>query len=144
MILRFLQNSSNEIVTSVSKTLLTLLSNNWFYGIAYFFLVFIFTYFYTAVTFDPDQISENLQKNGAFIPGVRPGKSTSDHIARILTRLTLFGAIFLGLIAVLPLIMRGITGITAVSVGGTALLIVVSVVIDLVKKVDAQVSIREY
>lgn len=144
MILKFLQNSTHEVVQSVSSFLLSIIGNSWFYGIAYFFLVFVFTYFYTAVTFDPDQISENLQKNGAFIPGVRPGKSTSDHIARILTRLTLFGAIFLGLIAVLPLIMRGVTGITAVSVGGTALLIVVSVVIDLVKKVDAQVSIREY
>jgi len=110
----------------------------------YFLLVFIFTYFYTAVTFDPDQISTNLQKNGAFIPGVRPGKSTSEHISRILTRLTLVGALFLGVIAVLPLIMSGITGITALSIGGTSILIVVSVVIDLIKKIDAQVSIREY
>ncbi len=144
MILRFLSNSSIVWIKSVSAIVLGVLANQWFYGIAYFLLVFVFTYFYTAVTFDPDQISENLQKNGAFIPGVRPGKSTSDHIAKILTRLTLVGAVFLGLIAVLPLIMRAVTGITAVSIGGTALLIVVSVVIDLVKKVDAQVSIREY
>jgi preprotein translocase subunit SecY len=144
MILRFLSSSTHATVASISNTILTVLNNQWFYGIAYFFLVFVFTYFYTAVTFDPDQISENLQKNGAFIPGVRPGKSTSDHISRILTRLTLFGAVFLGLIAVLPLIMKGFTGITALSVGGTALLIVVSVVIDLIKRVDAQVSIREY
>ena len=144
MILRFLQNAEWESLKSISTTLLSILANSWFYAIAYFLLVFIFTYFYTAVTFDPDQISTNLQKNGAFIPGVRPGKSTSDHIARILTRLTLVGALFLGLIAVLPLIMSGLTGITAISVGGTSLLIVVSVVIDLIKKVDAQVSIREY
>ncbi len=144
MILRFLQNSSHAAIQSASTTLLGILANSWFYAIAYFLLVFIFTYFYTAVTFDPDQISTNLQKNGSFIPGIRPGKSTSDHISKILTRLTLVGALFLGLIAILPLIMRGITGITAVSVGGTALLIVVSVVIDLIKKVDAQVSIREY
>ncbi|HEY0220987.1 MAG TPA: preprotein translocase subunit SecY [Candidatus Paceibacterota bacterium] len=144
MILKFFQASANAMLQSVSTTILNILANGWFYGAAYFLLVFIFTYFYTAVTFDPDQISTNLQKNGAFIPGVRPGKSTSDHISKILTRLTLVGAVFLGLIAVLPLIMRGITGITAVSVGGTALLIVVSVVIDLIKKVEAQVSIREY
>ena len=144
MILRFLQSASNEIVQSVSSFLLNILANSWFYAIAYFLLVFVFTYFYTAVTFDPDQISTNLQKNGAFIPGVRPGKSTSDHISRILTRLTLVGAIFLGFIAVLPLAMSGLTGITAVSIGGTSLLIVVSVVIDLIKKIDAQVSIREY
>ena len=144
MIFRFFQSSTSEILSTISTTVLNVLANSWFYGIGYFLLVFIFTYFYTAVTFDPDQISTNLQKNGAFIPGVRPGKSTSDYISRILTRLTLFGAMFLGLIAVLPLIVRGFTGITAVSVGGTALLIVVSVVIDLIKKVDAQVSIREY
>lgn len=144
MILRFLQGASNATVQSVSNFILNILANSWFYAIAYFFLVFVFTYFYTAVTFDPDQISENLQKNGAFIPGVRPGKSTSDHISRILTRLTLVGALFLGVIAVLPLIMKGVTGITAVSIGGTSLLIVVSVVIDLIKKIDAQVSIREY
>ncbi len=144
MIFRFLQNSTVAWVSSISGTVLSVLANSWFYAIAYFLLVFIFTYFYTAVTFDPDQISTNLQKSGAFIPGVRPGKSTSEHISRILTRLTLVGALFLGGIAVLPLIMRGVTGITAVSIGGTALLIVVSVVIDLIKKVDAQVSIREY
>ena len=114
------------------------------YAVLYFFLVFIFTYFYTAVTFDPDSISTNLQKNGAFIPGVRPGQPTSEYIAKILTRLTLFGALFLGLIAVLPLIIRSVTGISSLAIGGTALLIVVSVVIDLIKKLDAQVSIREY
>jgi preprotein translocase subunit SecY len=144
MIFRFLQGINIAILKSVSTTALSILANSWFYAIAYFLLVFIFTYFYTAVTFDPDQISENLQKNGAFIPGVRPGKSTSEHISRILTRLTLVGALFLGLIAVLPLVMRGVTGITSLSIGGTALLIVVSVVIDLIKKIDAQVSIREY
>lgn len=144
MILKYLQNVSVPFIQNTSSFILSLLTNNWFYGIMYFLLVFIFTYFYTAVTFDPDSISTNLQKNGAFIPGVRPGKSTSEHIARILTRLTLVGAMFLGIIAVLPIVIKGATGITAVSVGGTALLIVVSVVIDLIKKIDAQVSIREY
>lgn len=144
MILKFLVTSTHALVASVSTFILGVLANQWFYAIAYFLLVFIFTYFYTAVTFDPDQISTNLQKNGSFIPGVRPGNSTSEHISRILTRLTLVGALFLGFIAVLPLIMRAVTGITAISVGGTALLIVVSVVIDLIKKIDAQVSIREY
>jgi preprotein translocase subunit SecY len=144
MIARFLLGSANHIIAGIAYGINAFLSNSLAYGIAYFFLVFIFTYFYTAVTFDPDQISENLQKNGAFIPGVRPGPSTSEHISKILTRLTLFGALFLGLVAVLPLVVKSITGITAISVGGTALLIVVSVVIDLVKKIDAQVSIREY
>ena len=116
----------------------------WFYSIFYFVLVFLFTYFYTAVTFDPHAISENLQKNGAYIPGVRPGQPTAEYIGKVLTRITLVGATFLGLIAVLPLAMKAVTGIQSLAIGGTALLIVVSVVIDLMKKVDAQVSMREY
>lgn len=144
MILQFLSNSTQAGVQNVSRILLNVLNNQWFYAVAYFILVFLFTYFYTAVTFDPDQTAENLQKSGAFIPGVRPGASTADYISRILTRLTLIGALFLGFIAVLPLILRSLTGIQSLAIGGTALLIVVSVVIDLVKKVDAQVSVREY
>lgn len=144
MIFSFLQNVNNATFQSIAKSALGILNNGWVHGALYFFLVFVFTYFYTAVTFDPDSISTNLQKSGAFIPGVRPGQPTSEHIARILTRLTLFGALFLGIIAVLPLVVKAGTGITAFSVGGTALLIVVSVVIDLIKKIDAQISIREY
>jgi preprotein translocase subunit SecY len=104
----------------------------------------MFTYFYTAVTFDPDQLSTNLQKNGAFIPGVRPGPATREYVAKVLNRITMIGAVFLGLIAVIPLIIRAVTGITAFAIGGTALLIVVSVVLDLIKKMDAQLSMREY
>ena len=104
----------------------------------------MFTYFYTAVTFDPESISTNLQKNGAFIPGVRPGEQTKEHLSRVVTRITLVGALFLGLIAVLPLGMQAITGNASLAIGGTALLIVVSVVIDLFKKLEAQVSMREY
>lgn len=144
MIFQFLSNVNIPAIKTVSAFVLGALANSWFHSIFYFILVFVFTYFYTAVTFDPHMISENLQKSGAFIPGVRPGQSTSDYIARILTRLTLVGASFLGLIAVLPLILQGITGNASFAIGGTALLIVVSVVIDLIKKVDAQVSIREY
>ncbi len=144
MIVRFLANSANVIVQKISSAILAFLANQTFYGIAYFLLVFIFTYFYTAITFDPDSISKNLQRSGAFIPGVRPGVSTSQHIAKILFRLTMIGALFLSIIAVLPLIVKAATGISAVAVGGTSLLIVVSVVIDLIKKVDAQISAREY
>jgi preprotein translocase subunit SecY len=144
MIFQFLSQSSVGGVASVSSFVLGLLANAWFYNIAYFVLVVLFTYFYTAVTFDPDNISTNLQKTGAFIPGVRPGLSTADYISRVLTRLTLVGALFLGVIAVLPLILRAVTGIQALAIGGTALLIVVSVVIDLIKKIDAQISVREY
>ena len=145
MILNFITTSvSNPTVATVSEKILALLANNWIYAGLYFVLVFLFTYFYTAVTFDPKQISENLQKNGAFIPGVRPGVSTAEHIGKVVTRITLVGALFLGLIAVLPLIIRALSGIQSLAIGGTALLIVVSVVIDLVKKIDAQIAMREY
>ena len=144
MIFQFLSQSTVTTVASVSSFALTLLANNWFYTSAYFVLVFLFTYFYTAVTFDPDSIATNLQKSGAFVAGVRPGTATAEYISRVLTRLTLVGALFLGVIAILPLILRSLTGIQALAIGGTALLIVVSVVIDLIKKVDAQVSAREY
>src|SRR3989344_4097962 len=144
MFFSFLANVSNATVQTIGSTMLSILANPWFYSIAYFVLVFAFTYFYTAIPFDPESISTNLQKSGAFIPGVRPGTPTAEYIGRILSRLTLVGAIFLGAIAVLPLVMRGITGIQALSIGGTALLIVVSVVIDLIKKIEAQISIREY
>lgn len=144
MIFQFLANANNAQVVAISKKGLEILANPWIYGIAYFLLVFAFTYFYTAVTFDPKNISENLQKNGAFIPGVRPGVSTASHLAKIVTRITLVGATFLALIAVLPMVVQGVSGNSAFAIGGTALLIVVSVVIDLMKKIEAQVSMREY
>jgi len=144
MVLNFLVNVNNVIVTTVANFILAGLTNQLVYGSLYFILVFLFTYFYTAVTFDPDSIATNLQKSGAFIPGVRPGQTTSKHIGKILTRITLVGASFLGFIAILPLIMQGITGITALAIGGTALLIAVSVILDLLRKIDAQISIREY
>jgi preprotein translocase subunit SecY len=144
MILGFLVNVNNEAIKSFATSALALLTNQAFYGALYFFLVFIFTYFYTAVTFDPDSISKNLQRSGAFIPGVRPGSSTSSYISNILFRLTMVGALFLGAIAVLPIAIGALTGISAVAIGGTGILIVVSVVIDLVKKIDTQVSAREY
>ncbi len=145
MIFKFVAAAAtNETVKNIATSLNDFASNGWVYGISYFILVFLFTYFYTAVTFDPDQISKNLQQNGAFIPGVRPGQSTSEYLGKVLTRITLVGALFLGGIAVLPLIVRGITGITSIAIGGTAILIVVSVVIDLIKKIEAQITMREY
>lgn len=139
-----LSGMSNSILLSISKGLLWFVANTWLYSLVYFAFVFLFTYFYTAVTFDPNQLAENLQKNGAFVPGIRPGLATREYIEKILTRITTIGAVFLGLIAVLPLVMRAITGITAFAIGGTALLIVVSVVLDLIKKIEAQLSMREY
>ncbi len=144
MIFSFLSQTGVSVLNSIGSFVTEALANQWVYGSLYFILVFVFTYFYTAVTFDPDSISSNLQKNGAFIPGVRPGQSTSLHISKVLVRITFVGALFLAFIAILPLIMQGITGIQALALGGTALLIVVSVVLDLIRKIDAQVSMREY
>jgi preprotein translocase subunit SecY len=144
MIATFLAKSSIALVASAANAVVGALANQWVYGALYFGFVFIFTYFYTAITFEPHQVAKNLQKNGAFIPGVRPGETTAEYLGNIITRITLVGALFLGVLAILPLILRAITGITAITIGGTALLIVVSVVLDLVKKIDAQTSIREY
>ena len=144
MIGTVLSNFSNTIIAKVSSILLSFTSTTYLYGILYFILVFLFTYFYTAVTFDPEALSTNLQKNGAFIPGIRPGVPTASYISNVLSRITLLGAAFLGFIAVLPIIMQHITGIATLTLGGTSILIVVSVVLDLIKKVDAQISMREY
>ena len=140
----FLARFSAPILVKISSVLISFSQTSLLYAILYFILVFLFTYFYTAVTFDPEALSTNLQKNGAFIPGIRPGASTSDYISRVLSRITLVGAGFLGIIAVLPLIMQSVTGIASLALGGTSVLIVVSVVLDLIKKIDAQVSMREY
>ncbi len=120
------------------------LSDPWKYGAAYFVFVVLFTYFYTAVTFEPHRVAENLQKTGAFVPGVRPGRETEEYIAKVVNRITLPGAVFLGLIAIAPSIIQGLTGVTTLVLGGTALLIAVQVTLDLARKVDAQVSLREY
>ena len=144
MIATFLSKSAIAFVASAASWVVSVLANQWVYGTLYFGMVFMFTFFYTAITFEPTQIAKNLQKNGAFIPGVRPGGTTAEYLGNIITRITLVGALFLGFLAVLPLILQGVTGITAVTIGGTALLIVVSVVLDVVKKIDAQTSIREY
>jgi preprotein translocase subunit SecY len=118
--------------------------NTYEYGAVYFVLVVIFTYFYTSITFEPHRVAENLQKSGAFVPGVRPGAETERYIGDVVNRITLPGALFLGFVAVIPFIIQGLTGVTAILVGGTALLIAVQVILDLVRKVDAQVSLREY
>jgi len=144
MIVNFLSGFQGSVIQVITKFLSVFMNNLWVYGSLYFILVFVFTYFYTAVTFDPEAVSTNLQKSGAFVPGIRPGRPTAEFISKILNRITLVGAIFLGLIAVLPLSIRAITGISALTIGGTALLIVVSVVLETIKQIEAQVVMREY
>jgi len=120
------------------------LDNQLWYGIFYFSLVVIFTYFYTAITFNPEEISKNLQQNGGFIPGIRPGEPTATFLKKTTGRITLFGAVFLGFIAVLPIITQFFTGAQALTIGGTALLIVVSVALETTRQLQSQLAVREY
>ena len=144
VILTFIANSASVSVASTAASIQTWLNSLWVRGGMYFVLVFLFTYFYTSVTFDPKSISENLQKSGGFIPGMRPGNPTAEYLAYVISRITLFGGFFLGIIAVLPILMEGLTGNQALTIGGTALLIVVSVVLETMRQVSAQLTIREY
>jgi preprotein translocase subunit SecY len=144
MIASFLSAANVPFISGAARAVNSFIQNQWAYGIMYFVLVVLFTYFYTAVTFDPKSISENIQKQGGYVPGIRPGQPTSQFLTHLLNRVTLVGAIFLGLIAVLPQIIRGVTGITTFTVGGTSVLIVVSVVLETIKAIDAQVSMYEY
>jgi len=144
MILNILTAFDLPWVADANIVVSEFLANQWAYGAVYFTLVVLFTFFYTAVTFDPDAVSKNLQRSGGFIPGIRPGANTAEYLGNLVTRLTLVGAGFLGLVAVLPVGMQIATGITTLAIGGTAVLIVVSVVLDLIRRLDAQVSMREY
>lgn len=140
----FLAGSKISWIAKSAAAVTTVFQNQLFYGALYFILVIVFTYFYTAVTFDPKNISENLQKQGGFIPGIRPGRPTAEFLYRVLNRIILVGAIFLGIIAVLPFIVRSATGIQSLAIGGTGLLIVVSVVLETMKQVNAQLVMRDY
>ncbi len=144
MALSMLSSAHVSFATSAAAWYTSFLSSTWNYGAVYFALVVLFTYFYTAVTFEPHRVAENLQKTGAFVPGVRPGRETQEYIGNVVNRVTLPGACFLGLIAVAPSIIQGLTGVTTIVLGGTALLIAVQVALDLAQKIDAQVSLREY
>lgn len=146
MIGNFLIHSPVAIVASIANAVVQFSNGTLGYSIAYFVLVIIFTYFYTAVTFDPKNIATNLQKQGGFVPGIRPGTSTAAHISHILNRTLLVGAIFLGVIAVLPSFVQGATNVQAFQflVGGTSVLIVVSVVLETMRQIQAQIAMREY
>ncbi len=134
------------LVGNVATATAAFFNNQWIHGGLYFILVIVFTYFYTAVTFDPKQIAENLQKMGGFIQGVRPGESTIAFLGHILNRVLFVGAISLGLIAILPNIVAGATGVTGFTflIGGTSLLIIVSVVLETMRTINAQLQMREY
>lgn len=133
-------------ISRIGTEMANLFNNQWFYGAFYFTLVVAFSYFYTAVIFHPDQISENLQKRGGFVPGIRPGNPTANYLKQVSQRILLAGSLFLGAVAILPLILRGIGGggFTMLAVGGTSLLIVVSVAIETIKQIESQLTVRDY
>ena len=141
---KFFQNVKSEWLSNAANWITNTLQNNWVYGVSYFVLVIAFTYFYTAIVFNPQQIAENLQKQGGFIPGIRPGSETIGYLKKILNRVTLWGAVFLAAIAVLPFVVQSVTGITTLVIGGTGILIIVSVLLETGRQIRAQLLIRTY
>ncbi|MBI4037538.1 preprotein translocase subunit SecY [Candidatus Curtissbacteria bacterium] len=142
---RFLETSPNVLIANIAQNVQRFFApERIYYSLFYFVLVVIFTYFYTSVAFNTKQLSEMLMKQGGFLPGIRPGSATKKFLDYVSLRITLFGAIFLGLIAVLPSIGQQITGNTSLLVGGTGLLIVVSVILETTKQIEAQLVMRDY
>ncbi|MCX6792782.1 MAG: preprotein translocase subunit SecY [Candidatus Falkowbacteria bacterium] len=144
MLAQFFIHAQSPLVASLATKTIAVFQNQLIYGIVYFVLVFAFTYFYTEIVFHPSQIAENLQKQGGFIPGIRPGRHTTEYLSYTTHRIIFIGALFLATIAILPLIMRYFTGVQSLAIGGTSLLIVVSVVIETVKQIESQLTMREY
>lgn len=147
LVAQFFVRAKTAWIANTADSIIQLFQNQMLYGVLYFVLVVIFTYFYTAVVFQPQQIAENLQKQGGFIPGIRPGRATADYLRFVTNRIISAGAVALGIIAILPLVMQqlmpGSQALVSIA-GGTSLLIIVSVVIETVKQIQSQLTMREY
>jgi len=144
VVAQYLQNAKSESIKSFASGISTFLSNEILYGLLFFVLVFAFTFFYTSIIFQPKNIAENLQKQGGFIPGIRPGVQTSEYLSSVIYKITFAGAFFLSLIAVFPFILQNVTGIRTLAIGGTGILIIVSVTLELVSQIKAQLVMRSY
>ncbi|MDZ7798073.1 MAG: preprotein translocase subunit SecY [Patescibacteria group bacterium] len=144
LIAQFFVESGNYWVATIAEWVVINFKGGLVYGVLYFTFVVAFTYFYTTVVFHPDQIADNLQKQGGFIPGIRPGRNTAEFLNYVSNRIILGGALFLGVIAVLPTILQSATNISTLTIGGTSLLIIVSVVIQTVKQIESQLVMRDY
>ncbi len=145
MVGKFVEQVPNQAIANAAAQIVAVMTpGGWIYSLIYFLLVIGFTYFYTAVVFNPEKIAEDLKKYGGFIPGIRPGTATAEYLSGVLNRITLVGAIFLGLVAVLPSAMQGVFNIPTLSMGGTGILIVVSVVLETVKSLQSQLLVRNY
>jgi preprotein translocase subunit SecY len=142
---QFLAGVKNQKIAAFAGSIATSFRpQSFIYNLVYFILVFGFTYFYTSVVFNPEKIAENLQKNGGFIPGIRPGSNTIDYLSKVLNRITLVGATFLGLVAILPSFFQNFVGVANLAIGGTGILIVVSVVLELTRNLEAQLVMKRY
>lgn len=147
---QFFQNASSLWLQNFGASLTTMFQpNTMAYLFVYFILVMAFTYFYVSITFNPEQVAENIQKRGGYIPGIRPGKQTSEYLANISSRLTLFGALFLALIAILPLLLQFVFRTTAIGavpllISGAGIIIIVGVVLELIRQINAQLVMHDY
>jgi len=141
---QMLQTAKSETLQNIGSQVTRIFSDNLFYGITFFVLVFAFTFFYTSVIFQPKQMAENLQKQGGFIPGVRPGGQTATYLSNIIYKVTFPGALFLAIVALFPILLTQTTGIRTLTIGGTGILIIVSVTLELVRTLKAQLAMRSY
>ncbi len=144
LVAQFFVDARTQVIRDIANFIIQLFANQTFYGIFYFVLVVAFTYFYASIVFKPTDIADNLQKQGGFVPGIRPGVPTANYFAWVSNRLLLTGATFLGVIAVLPILVKGATGNANFIVGGSSVIIVVSVVIDIIKQMESQLTMRSY
>ena len=140
----FLQNARTLWLSHFSQAVIIFFQNQTYYAIMYFILVILFTFFYTSIVFNPDEVAENVQKNGGFVPGLRPGKQTADYLFKVMNRITAFGAVFLAVIAVLPFLFQHFSNSQSLTLGGTGLLIVVAVIIETIKAIEAQLVMHHY
>lgn len=141
---KYLENVRTVWIATGAKAVGDFFANQLYYGIIYFVMVVAFTYFYTGIVFKPDQIAENLQKQSGYIPGIRPGTETREYLAGVITKITLFGSLFLGVIAILPYIVQSLTHISTIVLGGTGILIIVSVVVETMRQIDSLIIMHTY
>ena len=143
-IAQYFVRSDTEWLASISSGIVGAFNNTVFYNSLYFILVVAFTFFYTAFTFVPNDVADNIKRYGGFIPGIRPGRPTAEFLGKVVTRITVAGALFLGVVAVMPSIIGDVTGVNTARLGGTSILIVVGVVVETMKQLEAQLLMRSY
>ncbi|MCK4744991.1 preprotein translocase subunit SecY [Candidatus Parcubacteria bacterium] len=144
IVAQFFLRFQSQFISGAARFIIDAFNSQIFYGVIYFILVVAFTYFYTSIIFHPQQIADNLKKQGAFIPGIRPGQMTESYLAKTVSRIVFTGAMFLGIVAILPLILQAATGTRTLAISGASLLIVVGVVIESIKQIESQMTMRDY